>query len=105
MTKERRGSARQRGYDSRWDKARRTHLEHHPLCVMCMEQGWVEAATVVDHIIPHKGDQALFWDRSNWQSLCKAHHDGPKQASEARGYSIEVGADGWPTDPKHPANR
>lgn len=33
------------------------------------------AATVVDHIIPHKGDQYLFWDRSNWQPLCKLCHD------------------------------
>lgn len=33
------------------------------------------AATVVDHIIPHRGDQKLFWDRSNWQALCKSCHD------------------------------
>lgn len=32
-------------------------------------------ATVVDHIIPHKGDYERFWDRSGWQSLCKRCHD------------------------------
>jgi hypothetical protein len=24
----------------------------------------------------------LFWDESNWQSLCKTHHDGEKQRQE-----------------------
>lgn len=60
---------------------------------------------MVDHIIPHKGDQQLFWDEGNWQSLCKDHHDSTKKAEEARGYSAEVGLDGWPLDRKHPANR
>jgi 5-methylcytosine-specific restriction protein A len=32
-------------------------------------------ATVVDHIIPHRGDPTLFWDESNWQPLCKKCHD------------------------------
>jgi 5-methylcytosine-specific restriction protein A len=32
-------------------------------------------AIVVDHIIPHKGNYKLFWDKSNWQSLCKSCHD------------------------------
>lgn len=28
----------------------------------------------MDHIVPHKGDMTLFWDRNNWQSLCSACH-------------------------------
>ena len=32
-------------------------------------------ATVVDHIVPHRGDRALFWAENNWQPLCKACHD------------------------------
>jgi 5-methylcytosine-specific restriction protein A len=40
-----------------------------------MEKGKVVGATVVDHIIPHKGDMGLFWDKANWQSLCKPCHD------------------------------
>jgi 5-methylcytosine-specific restriction endonuclease McrA len=73
---------------------------------MCQKQGRVTAASVVDHIIPHKGDQKLFWDSANnWQSLCKDHHDAAKQAEERHGYSSEVGLDGWPIDQKHPANR
>jgi 5-methylcytosine-specific restriction endonuclease McrA len=52
---------------------------------MCKTQGKVTEATVVDHIIPHKGDEALFWDIHNWQSLCKRHHDSDKRKAELRG--------------------
>lgn len=61
-------------------------------------------ASVVDHIVAHKGDQVLFWDTDNWQALCKPHHDSTKQAEETHGFSSEMGIDGWPVDPKHPAN-
>lgn len=70
-------SASRRGYGSKWQKASREYLKSHPLCVMCMAENpprYVKA-TVVDHKIPHRGDQKLFWDRSNWQALCKKHHD------------------------------
>ena len=73
----------QRGYDYRWQKARARYLCEHSLCVMCDRDGIVTAATVVDHVIPHRGDQQLFWDEHNWQSLCKPHHDGEKAAQEA----------------------
>ena len=68
-------SAAGRGYGAAWQKARRQYLEAHPLCVMCEEEGKYVKATVVDHIIPHRGDPELFWDQSNWQPLCKHHHD------------------------------
>jgi 5-methylcytosine-specific restriction protein A len=42
---------------------------------MCLDEGRARMATVVDHIRPHRGDAALFWDPSNWQPLCKRHHD------------------------------
>lgn len=80
-----RESAASRGYGWRWRLARRGFLAAHPLCAQCSAEGVVRAATVVDHIIPHKGDQALFWDRSNWQPLCKAHHDR-KTAREDGGF-------------------
>ena len=44
-------------------------------CVQCAKQGKYVRATVVDHIIPHRGDQKLFWDQNNWQALCKSCHD------------------------------
>lgn len=81
----RRPSARERGYTSKWDKARAAFLEAHPLCVHCEAAGRVEPATVVDHIVPHRGDLKLFWRRSNWQALCKPHHDR-KTATEDGGF-------------------
>ncbi len=70
-----RESATKRGYNSKWAKARKKYLQHHPLCAECMRQGKLTEATVVDHIKPHRGDQQLFWDESNWQPLCKSCHD------------------------------
>lgn len=70
-----RGGADARGYDSRWRKARALFLKQHPLCAFCQAEGKVVPATVVDHIIPHRGDQRLFWDQTNWEPLCKGCHD------------------------------
>jgi 5-methylcytosine-specific restriction endonuclease McrA len=80
---ERRGSASARGYDHAWSKASKGHLGRHPLCVGCEAVGRVTAATLTDHIIPHKGDRSLFWDRGNWQSGCGWHHDAVKARLEA----------------------
>lgn len=63
-----------RGYGSRWQKARAGWLHAHPLCVLCEAAGLVVAGNEVDHIKPHKGDMALFWDSGNWQTLCKPCH-------------------------------
>ena len=76
-----RGSAAERGYGGAWQKARLAWLKAHPLCEECLRQGRTTPATVVDHIIPHKGDKHLFWRSENWQSLCTACHN----AKTARG--------------------
>ena len=70
-----RGSATERGYDAKWRRARKRFLRSHPLCANCLSQGVLTPATVVDHIVPHRGDHRLFWDEQNWQPLCKACHD------------------------------
>lgn len=94
-----RGSASERGYNGRWQKARATYLRQHPLCIHCLRIGQTVAASVVDHIQPHKlhdalasGDddlistaQSRFWDTGNWQSLCKRCHD-VKTATEDGGF-------------------
>lgn len=72
----------ERGYNYKWQKARARYLYSHSECVFCMARGLVEPATVVDHIVPHQGDQELFWDESNWQALCKPCHDSVKQRQE-----------------------
>ncbi|WP_333822423.1 HNH endonuclease [Pinisolibacter sp.] len=76
---EQRPSARERGYDGKWQQARAAFLAKHPKCAKCGEP-----ATVVDHVIPHRGDKRLFWQRSNWQPLCVSCHSSRKQSEERR---------------------
>lgn len=80
-----RETATQRGYTWRWHKASKAFLAEHPLCAECKRQGIVAVATVTDHIVPHKGDQDLFWDESNWQGLCDHCHN-VKTAAEDGGF-------------------
>ncbi len=77
-------SSSSRGYDEKWRRYRSWFLSLHPLCVRC---GGI--ATVVDHIIPHKGDAALFWDGANHQALCKHCHD-IKTAREDGGFGRRI---------------
>jgi 5-methylcytosine-specific restriction protein A len=63
---------------------------------MCKAEGRTVPARVVDHVKPHRGDRALFWDERNWQPLCKRHHDSDKQREERGTAAPEIGADGWP---------
>ena len=78
-----RPSAARRGYGPRWRRARAAYLARHPLCAACRAHGSLVPATIVDHVVPHRGDQKLFWDERNWQGLCKLCHDA-KTAREGR---------------------
>lgn len=80
---QRRGSARDRGYTSRWDSAALAFRREHALCLGCQAVGKIAAADVVDHVEPHKGDMFKFWNRAMWQSACRWHHDTVKQQLEA----------------------
>jgi 5-methylcytosine-specific restriction enzyme A len=93
-----------RWYDTpRWQRIRSFQLMEHPLCAICLEsRGMVVPASVVDHVVPHKGDWTAFCT-GKLQSLCKPCHDGDKRMVELRGYSTAIGDDGWPLDQRHPA--
>lgn len=67
--------ARMPMYWSWWRRVRLVFLAQHPLCVACLDIGKTTEAEVVDHIIPHRGDKALFRDPDNWQSLCVPCHN------------------------------
>lgn len=81
-----RGSRHQRGYTSRWARYSHRRLARLPLCgqredgarygehSVCTQQGRLEPATCTDHIVPHHGDQGLFWQVANHQSLCTSCH-------------------------------
>lgn len=96
--------AYRRWYQSpRWRALRARQLAAAPFCVMCRKEGTTRVATVCDHVEPHRGDETRFWC-GPFQSLCDEHHSRHKQAEERRGHHHAVDAEGWPTDPRHPAN-
>ena len=66
----------------RWYRLRHAQLSKHPLCSLCAKLGKVTPATVVDHRKPHRGDEELFFDENNLDSMCKPCHDGAKQQME-----------------------
>lgn len=53
-----------------WVEFRNLFLQHNPRCYSCGNR-----ATVCDHIVPHKGDNELFWKSDNIIPLCKLCHD------------------------------
>lgn len=65
-----RPSAAARGYNHRWAIASKAFLRENPLCYYCGLKGVIVAATCVDHFVPHKGDEELFWDGENWRASC-----------------------------------
>lgn len=91
-----------------WKRGRVEFLSDpaHMFCVMCKEAGrkYVQA-TIVDHIKPHKGNEKLFYARTNWQGLCKHCHDGLKSLQESHGYTMGCDVYGNPIDKGHPWNK
>ena len=67
-----------------WRAIRAAQLDAHPLCAMHEARGELVAATVCDHVTPHRGDAGLFFG-GPFQSLCAPCHNGLKQRAEAAG--------------------
>ena len=57
------------------DELRPGQLLREPFCRECAARGQRVRATVVDHVLPHRGSWRLFSDPGNLQSLCKSCHD------------------------------
>jgi len=84
-----------------WLKRHKYQLAIEPFCRICTAQGRLGiVATEVDHVEPHGGDWMKF-RLGAVQSLCSDCHKR-KRGSDTRGYSRDIGADGWPIDPRHP---
>ncbi len=65
----------QKLYDkTKWDRIRKRQLTREPWCAECLQAGVYTVATIVDHVIPHRGDPVKFY-RGPFQSLCKSCHD------------------------------
>jgi 5-methylcytosine-specific restriction endonuclease McrA len=69
--------------------------------VFCEQQGKVEPATELDHIVKHNGDPELFFDNTNWQGLCYTCHRSTKAQMERSGKVKGSARDGTPLDPNH----
>ena len=75
-----RGTSTHRGYNANWRRYRLAYLGSYPWCVECDK-----LANVVDHIVPHRGSYALFWDPGNHQAMCDRCHSS-KTAREDGGF-------------------
>ncbi|ELO5586667.1 HNH endonuclease [Escherichia coli] len=78
----------------RWYRLRYHQLQKQPLCEFHLKRNQVVSASIVDHVTPHKGDETLFHDPDNLQSLCKRCHDSVKQRMERGGTVTEFDSDG-----------
>jgi 5-methylcytosine-specific restriction protein A len=69
-----------------WRRARAAFLRDHPICVA---EGCESPAEVVDHSAGHSGEdwREKFWDRSNWQPMCRRCHN-VKTNAEIERHSI-----------------
>jgi 5-methylcytosine-specific restriction protein A len=83
--RERSSTSVRRLYNASWARASAGWLKINPLCRYCDLDGEVNAATLVDHFWPHRGDRELFWDSRFWIESCDGCHSGMKQATERAG--------------------
>lgn len=67
---------------NRWRTYSESFRKEHPLCESCQARGIVRPSQVVDHVIPHRGSETLFWDPSNHSAKCHPCHN-KKSGTEA----------------------
>lgn len=87
-------------YNARsWRKRRAEQMRAEPLCRYCKRLGRITAATIADHIEPHRGDLIKF--AGPLQSLCKPCHDSVKAREEGGSGVLGCDAAGRPLDASH----
>lgn len=67
--REHRANACERGYDARWNRLRKAHIQANPLCFNC-----TAIAVIVDHIVPITIAPERRLDRTNLRSVCRSCH-------------------------------
>jgi 5-methylcytosine-specific restriction enzyme A len=77
-----RPNASGRGYGGSWKAAAAKFKHAHPYCLGCAALNRKVATEVVDHVVPHRGDQEVFWNKAMWQPACRWHHDVVKKKLE-----------------------
>jgi 5-methylcytosine-specific restriction protein A len=70
-----RGTATERGYNSRWTRYSILYRKKNPLCVECLKEDLIVGSQHTDHIIAVTGpNDPLFWEPTNHQALCQPCH-------------------------------
>jgi len=69
-----RGSPRERGYDEAWSRLSAAYRRDNPFCEKCEQDGRIELAVLVDHMIPVRHSEERRLDRENLWSLCSQCH-------------------------------
>ncbi len=57
-------------YDEDWARHSKAFLKENPRCYACGKK-----SEVTDHLVPHKGDENLFWKTDNYIPLCHSCHN------------------------------
>ena len=82
---EQRGTANDRGYDSRHRKIRKIVMAEEPLCRECLKHGRIVPSQEMDHIDGNTWNTS----RDNLQMLCR-HHHSQKSVREQGGFKGKV---------------
>lgn len=61
-----------------WQTLRMLVFIDQPICVSCQHA----PSTEVDHIIPHRSEYGLFFNRENLQGMCKSCHSTKTRRGE-----------------------
>lgn len=73
-------------WTAKWQRLReKVRIRDNFMCRMCGRVLGARGEAHVDHIQPHKGDEALFWAEDNLQTLCAHCHNALKQRAEKSG--------------------
>lgn len=80
---------------ARWERLRIYQLTNQPLCERCLAAGIVTEATVVHHVVAHKGDLVVFWS-GPFECLCAPCHNSQGQLEDHGKKVILFDPEGWP---------
>lgn len=74
-------------HTSRWTKESKAFRQMNPLCALCEKEGIYTPSECTDHIVPAVICDDFF-DRNNWQALCKEcnHKKGQQDKKLIREY-------------------
>lgn len=72
---------------ARWQKTRLSVFQRDGYTcqrsgVLCTGKHPAPNSPVANHKIPHRGDERLFWDENNIETVAKSVHDAEVQAEE-----------------------